>query len=1118
MALINCPECANRISDKAHTCPFCGCPAEFFISDSVLGKKGDNLSEEKQNEYLVSFYFDDNNFISLDIRDKVIFQFCGELYSLGIEKEGIYREKYINFGNIDVVIERFCTDIGVLINEIADKCVRFLFQYNINYTPESFFDKYSTSKKMLYQDYIGKVLDSYAEIYDEKEKMKEYRAAVKASRGKWQGGGFGIGGAIKGAITADLMNAGSGVLHSIGDLSMERKHNNIIKNKLQNLYNDINTKNIMCSSIVSCIELYIDIVFLELNNNGSIKSNIYISSMESEGIFNNIKHLMVKEGNIEKGIYDKNIQCICMYPFRYSYYEYIYDYLNSYYNENKLDNRNGFKEYLDFWNIGYINKKYELIYDKIFENIGELTYSDFDIIQDNIKWNFYYKFGENSAWYVFVNGDNYSSKRNICFPCNEAKVLERYGECVRTPFDKSIDYIWKYGRESNGNDTNVLEKCEYVLIYSLKSIDYNLSIRFYFDSNNELLLCGYLSSYVNEYCDGTSLVPIVNNNQSMLDSNDYIAFDLCGYKLLYPENTEELAKLFFLFDFKSKELVDELEKIYRKSKDIFYALSVISTYVNYYLDTMLEGCIASLASAQIIVSPEQLMKKYKIGFGYDYSKYIEVVLKEVFEIVGKTYLMEEYVTNVLDSRDIIRNWDDFEKGNVKNVLDKYSVIYSVLKKINYERISEEELSRLSLLFKKAGIHSIVVYSVKKCLHNIFWALSNYMYENDYTNVIILNIDYAMNLKYINDLEKGNFEFDIETCIKGIYNYPGEIAFYRPILDELTTTDRKEFIRFLDYWGMWDMFPDFKKEISDQVKVENEFSVFIRNNNLEIDLNIPSFNTVKIIKEIVESKYIDQNGNIKGVPKKISDYMREYYADCKNVFPLIGIIPGIYTMEHFFAVVRANTQLFDSSISKVWLIGDHDQEDGFLDSLVRKGYGENYPTLKIKKRVKQDNDRIIIFHDPSLFDEELNGGFCITERYIYDLQTMKRLSLHSLNKTEVIKDNDGFRVIVVGDGINNIVIKDKYVYGERFQDVYLLQAIIITYINRYVLRRVGFNDYVNKQINILLDKESGGKADYTVVNKTNGDNPEQSLTVYCPYCGNKISKDVNFCNYCGEKIL
>ena len=33
MALIQCPECQNRISDKAEKCPHCGLPAIYFVSE-----------------------------------------------------------------------------------------------------------------------------------------------------------------------------------------------------------------------------------------------------------------------------------------------------------------------------------------------------------------------------------------------------------------------------------------------------------------------------------------------------------------------------------------------------------------------------------------------------------------------------------------------------------------------------------------------------------------------------------------------------------------------------------------------------------------------------------------------------------------------------------------------------------------------------------------------------------------------------------------------------------------------------------------------------------------------------------------------------------------------------
>ncbi len=57
---------------------------------------------------------------------------------------------------------------------------------------------------------MGVVKDSK----QQKEMEAEYRNLRKDMRGRWQGGGFGLGGAIKGAITAGAMNMATGMAHS----------------------------------------------------------------------------------------------------------------------------------------------------------------------------------------------------------------------------------------------------------------------------------------------------------------------------------------------------------------------------------------------------------------------------------------------------------------------------------------------------------------------------------------------------------------------------------------------------------------------------------------------------------------------------------------------------------------------------------------------------------------------------------------------------------------------------------------------------------------------------------------------------------------------------------------
>lgn len=67
-------------------------------------------------------------------------------------------------------------------------------------------------------DAIGELDIDLTEIALDKKLSKEERANIKASRGRWVGGGFGVKGAVKGAVTAGAMNAATGLLYSGANL------------------------------------------------------------------------------------------------------------------------------------------------------------------------------------------------------------------------------------------------------------------------------------------------------------------------------------------------------------------------------------------------------------------------------------------------------------------------------------------------------------------------------------------------------------------------------------------------------------------------------------------------------------------------------------------------------------------------------------------------------------------------------------------------------------------------------------------------------------------------------------------------------------------------------------
>lgn len=76
-------------------------------------------------------------------------------------------------------------------------------------------------KKYVKCDYFSELLstlnEAYEEIIAEQQEQIDYRRERKDSRGRFVGGGFGVGGALSGMAEAGALNAASGALHSLAN-------------------------------------------------------------------------------------------------------------------------------------------------------------------------------------------------------------------------------------------------------------------------------------------------------------------------------------------------------------------------------------------------------------------------------------------------------------------------------------------------------------------------------------------------------------------------------------------------------------------------------------------------------------------------------------------------------------------------------------------------------------------------------------------------------------------------------------------------------------------------------------------------------------------------------------
>ena len=141
---------------------------------------------------------------------------------------------------------------------------------------------------------LDKVADAYNEIVAQQEAEEEYRAERKASRGRVVGGGFGVGGALKGMATAGAMNAVSGAGHSIvnafGNLGSAIE----ASSAKRALYNNASVKALLRESVrddvLSCFNAHIHLV-------NTRKENYYINCFDSDkagALFQNAKKVPEK--------------------------------------------------------------------------------------------------------------------------------------------------------------------------------------------------------------------------------------------------------------------------------------------------------------------------------------------------------------------------------------------------------------------------------------------------------------------------------------------------------------------------------------------------------------------------------------------------------------------------------------------------------------------------------------------------------------------------------------------------------------------------------------------------------------------------------------------------------
>ncbi|HBF6040152.1 TPA: hypothetical protein ACKO2U_002057 [Clostridioides difficile] len=252
--------------------------------------------------------------------------------SIRIEYENIAnkaREEFIkvyrscNENLDDVINNAYDQGASIILKSIKCTLDRLIENKFYNISEELFIEQYCQRVVEIWESAYGIINDQYMNIVLDERQKEEYRQLRKNSRARWQGGGFGIQGAIKGATQAGAMNMATGVAHSAFNMISKIGTSIKVNKQKSKIFNDPSTLDVLSEVIyLAILDIkYSYIKFLE--NNAGLQFGYIHEEEEEEAnvILSNIKGRNLDEEekiNLIKGLIDLN-------PYMESLYTYIVD-------------------------------------------------------------------------------------------------------------------------------------------------------------------------------------------------------------------------------------------------------------------------------------------------------------------------------------------------------------------------------------------------------------------------------------------------------------------------------------------------------------------------------------------------------------------------------------------------------------------------------------------------------------------------------------------------------------------------------------------------------------------------------------------------------------------------
>lgn len=315
-----CYKCGKRIEDDAVFCSACGTK----VNNAPVNETGTMQKQFSDKISEVEAKVDDEVVQEFEFMDEIIAFRQKEVTRLGVEVpfrifafraqealgeflstkvkyfDGLYNDGFgyyiyaLQVKTVNLAL-RVLRENGVDYIDAATLTDRFFERFDI----EGSLDVFCRCKSLI-EEWIEKV-----------QLAREYE---RGTRAKWSGGGFGIKGAIKGAINAAVLNFGTDMVHSISDSRVDAKDKKELAKRKKEVYEECNIGENMKESLYDAICAYGTMVYEILVEEGIYEEHIW-QPKKATGKYVNLIERSKKEEIENDEVVEILCDCIRLWPF-----------------------------------------------------------------------------------------------------------------------------------------------------------------------------------------------------------------------------------------------------------------------------------------------------------------------------------------------------------------------------------------------------------------------------------------------------------------------------------------------------------------------------------------------------------------------------------------------------------------------------------------------------------------------------------------------------------------------------------------------------------------------------------------------------------------------------------